>query len=69
MVTLRTNTSVLMVVEFLELWVTPSGLFNPWTVLSHDISLFLSVVTEVIGAETLCTLEDSVNGNLLIHVF
>jgi hypothetical protein len=38
-------------------------------VLSHEISLFLSVVTEVNGAETLCTLEDSVTCNLLIHVF
>jgi hypothetical protein len=38
-------------------------------VLSHDISLFLSVIAEVNCAETLCTLEDSVTGNLLIHVF
>ena len=38
--------------------ITSSGLVNSWTVLSHDISLFLSVVTEVNGVETLFTLED-----------
>jgi len=51
-----------------ELGITSTGLVNPWTGMSHDISLFLSVVTEFNGLETLCTLEDSVTGNLLIHV-
>lgn len=69
MVKLRTNTRVLVVIEFLELGVTAPNLDNSCTVLSHDISLFLLAVTEVNGVETLCTLEDSVTGNLLIHVF
>ena len=66
---LLTNPNSLDVIEILELGVTPPGLLNPWAVLSQDITLFLSVVTEVKVAETLCLLEDSVTGNLLIHIF
>jgi hypothetical protein len=58
-----------MEIEFLELGMTPSGLFNSWTVLSQEIILFLSILTEVRVAEVLCPSEDSVTGNLLIHFF
>jgi len=66
---LLTNPNGLHVIELLELGVTPPGLFNPWVVLSQEITLFLSVVTVVKVAETLCPLEDSFTGNLLIHIF
>ena len=57
------------VIELLEFGITPPGLASPWRVLHHDKSLFLSVVTEVKVSETLCSSEDLVTGNLLIHVF
>jgi hypothetical protein len=61
--------SALRVIEFLELEIKPPGSVIPWTVLSHDMSLFLWVVTEVKALECLCPLEDSVTVNLLVHVF
>ena len=52
-----------------ELGITSIGLVKPWAILSHNISLFLSVITGVEGAASLNSLEGSVTGNLLIHVF
>ena len=69
LVILLANPNGQRMIAVFELGITSSGLVNPWTGMSHDISLFLSVVTEVNGVVTLCTLEDSVTGNLLIHVF
>jgi hypothetical protein len=66
---LLTNPIGLDVIGLLELGVTPPGLLNPRAALSQEITLFLSVVTEVKVAETLFPLEDLVTSNLLIHIF
>lgn len=57
------------VIELLGLEVTEPDSVNSWEVLSHDISLFLSVLAEVTGAINSTFLEDSITDNLLIHVF
>jgi hypothetical protein len=62
------NKNGLRVIEFLGLEITPPGSLEPWTVLSHDTSLFLWVVTEVEALGCLCPLEDSFTGNLIVHV-
>ena len=68
LVTLPTNIIGLRMTEILELGITVTGLVNSWAVLFHDISLFLSAVAEFERVKTLEFLEDSVTGNLLIHI-
>lgn len=57
------------VIELLRLGFTDPDSVNSREVLSHDISLFLSVVAEVTGDINSTFLEDSITDNLLIHVF